>query len=149
MNIEDSDTPLEFLSGAEAIEANVRAPEEDFAELVLRELEEAFPNASDAEIMEGCKRMGAIFERFKYRLGGDGLDCLVFRLSTSVAGIALRRILLGPDEVPLRDDAKRLRCSHVAIIRAEKRLRKLLRLPDAGSLVEAWIAEPPENSVNT
>jgi hypothetical protein len=50
-------------------------------------------------------------------------------------GVALRRILVGPT-CPCREDARMSGCSHVAILKADKRLRELFRLPPTALLVE-------------
>lgn len=107
-------------------------PEDDFADrLEDRLLDAGIPletvdqilAVADAELDdEACRRAGAMIA-----------NLLWTRLGHSPAGTAIVRLLLGGGDLSLRDEAARLGVSHVALIDAEKRLRRMLCLPAAAT----------------
>ena len=116
-------------------------------EIALNEVAAPVPERSEAEEVCGLLAdhgvdaprelvlaLERLIDRLAFRRAGEALHRLSLRLpSNTVAGIALARVIRGAEE-PVRESAKRCKVSHVAILRAEKRIRKHLRLPP-GSVV--------------
>ena len=76
-----------------------------------------------------------LVHRLAFRLAGEALHRLSLRLpKKSAAGVALARVIRGPEGESLREAGRRCRVSHVAILKAEKRLEKALRLPPSPPL---------------
>jgi hypothetical protein len=74
--------------------------------------------------------MTALIHAESFRAGGEMLHQLIDKIpETTVAGIALRRLLLGDVAETTREAATRCGVSHAAIVQAERRLRQSLGLP--------------------
>lgn len=133
--------PFECFYGLDAPEVEAWNERERFTPAEL--IEDALLSAGvpAAAIPAAVAELEALLDAIGIRRAGQAFVTMVSfgGLSKTPSGVALQRILLGDDEtVSLRDEAKRLGCSHVAIVQAEKRLRKALQLPE-GSLKSGWI----------
>ena len=83
----------------------------------------------EAALVDELKRL-VVAE--SYRLAGGALHDVLGRLKGSAAAVALRRAIAG-EEVSLRDAAREAGCSHVALLRMQRRIGQKLRgLPLAG-----------------
>jgi hypothetical protein len=71
-----------------------------------------------------------LIERHAYALAGEALRRLLKKIPANTASaVALRRVLSGDREETTREAGKRCGVSHVAVLKAEKRLRKWTGLP--------------------
>jgi hypothetical protein len=85
---------------------------------------------------EAFEALRAVMVRERTEAAAEALhEAIWHRIPEGPAATALRRILVGPT-CPCREDARLSGCSHVAILKAEKRLRELFRLPPTPLLVE-------------
>jgi hypothetical protein len=73
------------------------------------------------------------FEAAGDQRGGDCLKRMAQQLEGTAAGEALRRVITGSTET-LRDAAARAGCSHIAIFKQEKTIRKRLGLTAAAPI---------------
>jgi DNA-directed RNA polymerase specialized sigma24 family protein len=100
-------------------------PEANEAEQVAAVLEDAGIAAPPALVFD----LERLLHRLAYRLAGEALHRLSLRLPRhSAAGVALARIIRGPEGESLREAARRCGASGVAVWKAEKRIRQHLRL---------------------
>jgi hypothetical protein len=66
-----------------------------------------------------------ILTRLSFKMAGEALRRFALRLpENSAAAVALRRVMLGPGEETTREAGRRCKVSHVAILKAEKRIRR-------------------------
>jgi hypothetical protein len=68
--------------------------------------------------------------RLAYKMAAEALRHWLLSLPrTSAAAAALRRVILNSRDESLRESGRHCGVSHVAILKAEKRLERALRLP--------------------
>src|SRR6266700_1970893 len=100
-------------------------PERSEAELVA-DILEAFGVIASRELVLDLERL---VDRLAFRRAGEALHRLSLRLPrNSVAGIALARVIRGAEGQSLREAGRQCGVSGVAILKAERRIRKHTRL---------------------
>jgi hypothetical protein len=100
-------------------------PTRSEAELIAGVLEDAGIVAPPALVFD----LERLLHRMSYRMAGEALARLSLRLPRhSAAGVALARIIRGPEGESLREAGRGCGVSGVAILKAERRIQARLRL---------------------
>lgn len=111
--------------GIENLPAPPALPAIDYAALVEDALIEA--GAAPDLVERAAGPLAEIVEDASHAEAAGVLRAVLWKLDGTAGGVALRRVLIGSD-ASLREDAKAAGTSHVALWKAEKRVRGRLGL---------------------